>query len=197
MTQCVASITRRSGFSKIQEKEDTDMANSSAARTISLDDVRDSVKRVQHEGERLVTRLRSESERVVGQARRQAEDVRERLGTEVRRLADVPVPPAIDGLRKQIRQMLAEVQDRRMAFRRDLEKRRADITRDLRKRSNVLAARITHSLGAADASRVTSLSREVTGLELRVAELERKLADVMGQLKEKAAAKKKEKDAAA
>lgn len=173
------------------------MANSSAARTISLDDVRDSVKRVQHEGERLVTRLRSESERVVGQARRQAEDVRERLGTEVRRLADVPVPPAIDGLRKQIRQMLAEVQDRRMAFRRDLEKRRADITRDLRKRSNVLAARITHSLGAADASRVTSLSREVTGLELRVAELERKLADVMGQLKEKAAAKKKEKDAAA
>jgi hypothetical protein len=192
-------MTCRSGSSKIQNKEETDMANSSAARAISLDDVRDSVKRVQHEGERLVTRLRNESERVVVQARRQAEGVRERLGTEVRRLADVPVPSAIDDLRKQLRQLLVELEDRRTAFRHDLEKRRADVTRDLRKRSNALAARITRSLGAAEATRVTSLSREVTGLELRVAELERKLADVMGQLKEKAAAKKKdkEKDAAA
>lgn len=172
------------------------MAKSTAAASIiSLNDVRDSVRRVQHEGERLVTRIRGESERVADRVRRQAEEVAGRVRDEARRW--VGTPAVFDDVRRQAEQALAELQKRRALITTDLEKRRTALASDLRERATVLAGRITRALGAAEAERVKTLSREVTGLELRVAELERKLVDVMGQLRERAKRKDKEKDAAA
>lgn len=159
------------------------MAKSSAAVPISLNDVRASVRRVQGEGERLVTRIRGESERVAVTVRQRAEDLVERVRSEARRLIDTPLPGPLDDVRKQVERV-----------RRDLDERRTELVADLRKRADVLAAQITRSLGAAEATRVQAVSRDLTGLELRVAELERHLADVTRQLKEKAKKKERERE---
>jgi len=169
------------------------MAKSSAAATlISLDDVRDSVKRVQSEGERFVSRIRGEGERVAGTVRRQTESLVDRIRKETKRLSDTSLVSSLNDLRDQAERLLADLQKRGEAL-------RSDLTDTLQSRATTLATQITRSLGAADADRVKTLSREVTGLELRVAELERKLTDVLSaQQREKASKKKdKERDAAA
>jgi hypothetical protein len=172
------------------------MARSTAsASIISLNDVRDSVKRVQSEGERLVTRIRGEGERVADRVRREAEGVVDRARREARRLMDAPLPAPLDAVRRQAEQVVAEVQKRRAALAKDVQKRRTAVTADLRKRADQMAGRITRSLGAADADRVKKLSRDVTGLELRVSELERRLVEVMAEVKAKR--KDTNKDAAA
>ena len=164
------------------------MAKSSGAGTvISMDDVRSSVKRVQSEGERLVTRIRGESERVVGTVRRQTESLVDRLRAEASRWSDTSVIASLNDLRDQAERLLADLQKRG-------ETLRSDLTDTVRARATTLAKQVTKSFGAADAARVTKLSREVTGLELRIAELERKLTDVLNQQK---AAKKKDKESTA
>jgi len=134
------------------------MARSNAVG-LSLADVRESVgesvKRMQNEGEKLVVRLRKEARGLVSATPRPA------------------VPQAFEDLRKQAARLL-----------KDLEERRDQLVESLRARVRTLGDTVVRQLGLAEAQRVADLSREVTGLNLRLAEMERKL-QALGKKAEK------------
>jgi len=113
---------------------------------ISLADVRESVKRMQNEGEKLVVRIQKDARKFVKSTPRPA------------------VPQAIVDLGKQAEKVL-----------RDLEERRAPLVDSLRHRVQALADAVTKTLGVAEAEMVAELAREVTGLTLRIANLERRI----------------------
>jgi predicted nucleic acid-binding Zn-ribbon protein len=148
LTQCVVQGGVRKELLGIQEGIDMAAANSVATR-LSFSEVRDSMKRMQDEGEKLVGRLR-----------RDARDLVERRPT---------VPNAVDAVRKQAEQVA-----------RDLESRRDELVRVLRQRVRSLTELIARTLGVAESEEVAELSREVTGLSLRIAELERRV-QVLGK----------------
>lgn len=170
------------------------MAASTATR-LSLDDVRDSVKRVQDEGEKLVIRLRDDA----------------------RQLVDLPeMPKVVQDLRAQADRTLKDLDARRLRLVRDIESRRARVTKDvqtrtrrlvkdlearrdqivdtLRERLQTLGDTVAKALGVADSQRVAEISREVTALSLRIADIERRLQTIASEAK---ASKKKKDDKAA
>jgi len=122
--------------------------------------VNESVKRMQSEGEKLVIRFRREATELVTSAPRPS------------------VPQAVTDLRRQAEQVLQ-----------DLEDRRNQLIESLRARVRTLGDTVVKRLGIADAGRVADLSREVTGLSLRLAEMERRLQALSkkSEKKEKAA----------
>jgi hypothetical protein len=136
--------------------------------SLSLADVREtvgeSVKRMQNEGEKLVVRLRKEAKELVTSAPRPA------------------VPQAVSDLRGQAERLL-----------KDLEDRRTQLVESLRARVRTLGDTVVKQLGLAEAQRVTELSREVTGLTLRLAEMDRQLQALV----KKSEKKDKEKEKAA
>jgi len=125
------------------------MAKSNAVG-LSLADVRESVgesvKRMQNEGEKLVVRLRKEARGLVTAAPKPV------------------VPQAISDLREQAERLL-----------KDLEERRNQLVESARARVRTLGDTVVKQFGLAEAQRVTELSREVTGLTLRLAEMERQI----------------------
>jgi hypothetical protein len=119
---------------------------------------------MQNEGEKLVVRLRKEAKELVTSAPRPA------------------VPQAVSDLRGQAERLL-----------KDLEDRRTQLVESLRARVRTLGDTVVKQLGLAEAQRVTELSREVTGLTLRLAEMDRQLQALV----KKSEKKDKEKEKAA
>jgi hypothetical protein len=160
------------------------MANTNASALPTLDDVRASVKRLQAEGERLVARARTEARKIAANAPRpelpaSLADARKRAETVVRREAD----RALDAVRTRTETLAHELRTRRDELLATAEKR----GRDLAERA-VKALDLVKVLDLAESDRVNELSREVTGLSLRVAELERKLTQLGKKLKQQEAA---------
>jgi hypothetical protein len=151
---------------------------------VSLDEVRASVKRLQTEGERLVGRVRDDARRLAERAPRPElpavlVDASKRAEAVVRREAD---------------RVLDVVKARTEPLARELRARREQILATAEQRARTLAERavkaldLVKMLDLAEADRVGELSREVTGLSLRIAELERKLASLSKKQKQQEAA---------
>jgi hypothetical protein len=143
-----------------------------------LKDVRASVKRLQSEGERLFDRVRDDARKLADRAPRPElpaviVDARNRAETVLRREAE---------------RVLDELRTRTEPLTRELRSRRDQLLATAEHRARTLADRATKVLGLAEADRVGELSREVTGLSLRVAELERKLSHLSKKLKQQEAA---------
>jgi hypothetical protein len=108
--------------------------------------VGESVKRMQNEGEKLVVRLRKEATSLVTAAPRPA------------------LPQSISEVRGQAERLL-----------KDLENRRGQLVESIRARVRTLGDTLVKQFGLAEAQRVSELSREVTGLTLRLSEMERQI----------------------
>jgi hypothetical protein len=160
------------------------MATVNSTAGISLDDVRASVKRLQTEGERFVGRVRADARRLAARAPRPelpaaVVDAGKRAEAVVRREAD---------------RVLDLVRARTEPLARELRARREQLVATAEKQGRALAERTLRALDLvkmfdlAEADRVAELSREVTGLSLRVAEIERKLTQIAKKLKQQEAA---------
>jgi hypothetical protein len=150
------------------------MANTNSTATLSLEEVRASVKRLQNEGERLFERVRDDARRFAARAPRPelpaaVVDARKRAEATLRR----------EGVR-----VLDEIRTRTEPITRELQTRREQLVATAQERARTLVDRATRALGLVETGRVSELSREVTGLSLRVAELERKLASLSKKLKQ-------------
>jgi hypothetical protein len=160
------------------------MATMNSTVRLSLEDVRASVKRLQTEGERLVGRVRDDARRLAERAPRPElpaviVDARKRAEAIVRREAE---------------RVLDVVKARTEPLARELRSRREQLVATAEQQGRTLAERalraldLVKTLDLAEANRVGELSREVTGLSLRVAELERKLASISKKQKQQEAA---------
>jgi len=148
------------------------MATSTAG--ISLEEVRASVKRLRHEGELFLDRVREDARKLAERAPRpelpkSLAEARERAETTLRREGE----RVTRELRTRVEQITHE-----------LRTRRDQLLGTVEKQARLAAERAGKLIGAADAERVSELSREVTGLALRVAEIERKLASISKKLKQ-------------
>jgi len=160
------------------------MATLNSTARLSLEDVRASVKRLQSEGERLVERVREDARRLAERAPRPElpaviVDARKRAEAVVRREAE---------------RVLDVVKTRTEPLARELRSRREQLLANAERGGRSLAERalraldLVKMLDLAEADRVGELSREVTGLSLRVAELERKLTSISKKQKQQEAA---------
>jgi hypothetical protein len=149
------------------------MATVNSTARLTLEDVRASVRRLQAEGERFVGRVRDESVKLAKRAPRPE------------------LPPAIVDARKRAEDV---VRTRTEPLARELRARRERLVATAEERGRALAERavkaldLVNMLDLAEVDRVNELSREVTGLTLRVAELERKLTSIGKKLKQQEAA---------
>jgi hypothetical protein len=160
------------------------MATTNSTARLTLEDVRASVRRLQTEGERFVGRVRDESVKLAKRAPRPElpaaiVDARKRAEATVRREAE---------------RLLDVVRTRTAPLARELRARRERLVATAEERGRALAERavkaldLVNMLDLAEVDRVDELSREVTGLTLRVAELERKLTSISKKLKQQEAA---------
>jgi hypothetical protein len=115
------------------------MADINTGTGINLDDVRASVRRIRHEGERLVDRIRSDAKDLLARAPKVAsvEEARKRL----------------DEARKRAEEAVKAVQD--------LRSRRSEIVNDV-------LVRAINALGLAKAEHVARLEARVAELERRI-----------------------------
>jgi chromosome segregation ATPase len=139
-----------------------------------LDEVRASVQRLRHEGEQFLGRVREDARKLAERAPRpelpkSLADARDRAETTLRRESE---------------RVTREVRGRLEQISQELRTRRDQVLGTIQEQARAAAERAGKLLGAADAERVTELSREVTGLVLRVAELERKLTAISKKLKQ-------------
>jgi hypothetical protein len=151
---------------------------------VSLEEVRASVKRLQTEGERLVGRVRDDARRLAERAPRPElpaviVDARKRVEVVVRREAD----RVLDVVKARTEPLARELRSRSEQFLATAEQG----GRTLAERA-LRALDLVKMLDLAEADRVGELSREVTGLSLRVAELERRLSSLSKKLKQQEAA---------
>jgi hypothetical protein len=160
------------------------MATMNSTVRLSLDDVRASVKRLQTEGERLVGRVRDDARRLVERTPRPElpaviVDASKRAEAVVRREAE---------------RVLDVVKARTEPLARELRSRQEQLLATAEQQGRTLAERalraldLVKTLDLAEAHRVSELSREVTGLSLRVAELERRLTSISKKQKQQEAA---------
>jgi uncharacterized protein YlaN (UPF0358 family) len=154
------------------------MANVNSAAGLSLKQVRASVRRLQNEGERLFDRVRDDARKLAARAPR----------------PELP-PAVVDArdraqatLRREAERVLDEIRARTEPLTREISARREQLLTTVQEGARSLADRATKALGLAEVERMSELSREVTGLSLRVAELERKLANLSKKLKQQEAA---------
>jgi hypothetical protein len=155
------------------------MATMNSTARLSLEDVRASVKRLQTEGERLVSRVRDDARRLAERAPRPELPA---VIVDARKRAEAVV-------RRETERVLDVVKTRTEPLARELRSRREQLLATAEERGRALTERAVRALDLvkmldlADANRVGELSREVTGLSLRVAELERKLTAISKKLK--------------
>jgi len=160
------------------------MATVNSTARLTLEDVRASVRRLQTEGERFVGRVRDESVKLVRRAPRPELPA---AIVDARKRAEAVV-------RRETERLLDVVRTRTEPLTRELRARRAQLVTTAEERGRALAERAVKALDLvgmldlADVDRVNELSREVTGLTLRVAELERKLTSISKKLKQQEAA---------
>jgi hypothetical protein len=143
-----------------------------------LDEVRASVKRLQHEGELFLDRVREDARKLAERAPspelpKSLAEARDRAETTLRREGE---------------RVTREVRGRVEQIARALRTRREQLVGSIQEQARLAAERAGKLLGTADAERVAELSREVTGLALRVAELERKLTAITKKLKQQSEA---------
>ena len=160
------------------------MATVNSTARLTLEDVRASVRRLQTEGERFVGRVRDESVKLVKRAPRPELPA---AIVDARKRAEAVV-------RRETERLLDVVRARTEPLTRELRARREQLVTTAEERGRALAERAVKALDLvgmldlADVDRVNELSREVTGLTLRVAELERKLTSISKKLKQQEAA---------
>jgi hypothetical protein len=160
------------------------MATLNSTARLSLEDVRASVKRLQSEGERLVERVREDARRLAERAPRPELPA---MIVDARRRAEAVV-------RREAERVLDVVKARTEPLARELRSRREQLLTNAERGGRSLAERalraldLVKMLDLAEADRVGELSREVTGLSLRVAELERKLTSISKKQKQQEAA---------
>lgn len=160
------------------------MATLNSTARLSLEDVRASVKRLQSEGERLVERVREDARRL---AERAPLPELPAVIVDARKRAEAVV-------RREAERVLDVVKARTEPLARELRSRREQLLANAERGGRSLAERalraldLVKMLDLAEADRVGELSREVTGLSLRVAELERKLTSISKKQKQQEAA---------
>ena len=159
------------------------MATHNATDRLSLQEVRPFVKRLQAEGERFVERVRDDAVKLAKRAPRPelpavVIDARKRAEAVVRREAE----RVLDVVRERTEPLTRELLSRRDALVSTAERR----GRELAERA-VKALDLVKMLDLAESTRVSELSREVTGLSLRVAELERKLTSLSKKMRQQEA----------
>ena len=160
------------------------MATVNTPARLTLDDVRASVKRLQKEGERFVGRVRDDAVKLAKRAPR----------PELPAVIDDTRKRAEAALRRQTERLIDVVRTRTEPLARDLRARREQLVATAEERGRTLAERavkaldLVRMLDLPEAERVRELSREMTGLTLRVAELERKLTSISKKLKQQEAA---------
>ena len=160
------------------------MATVNATNRLSLREVRPLVKRLQTEGERFVGRVREDAVKL---AKRAPLPELPAVVVDARKRAEAVV-------RRETDRVLDLVRERTEPIARELRSRRDQLVAAAERQGRTLSERavkaldLVKMLDLAESSRVSELSREVTGLSLRVAELERKLTSLSKKMKQQDAA---------